>query len=319
MTAARLPRYDDLPAGPVGGRLGWGVFGEKDEVGLGNLLTPDRVVEAARLVRTGRVFPLDLPIGAIDPPLNPRRRPAAHRVITQPNIGFDDAWDDLYPQAGSQWDSLGHIGYTRAHFYNGATAEQVRVGERNSIAAWAAHGIAGRGVVLDVESVLRARLGDYDAGSAVEVTVDDLEAARRLAGVEYRSGDVLLLATGFTRHYVGLPQAERAALAGAVTAPGLEHSEAICRYLWDARAAAVGSDTFAVEAWPADTDEAAQPFGFIHQILIGSLGIALGELWWLADVVDFCRRTGVWEGLLVSAPFQAPGGISSPANAVFIG
>ena len=66
---SNLPRYRELPEAPRGGRSGWRIFGAEDNVGLVNLLTPERVAAAAQLVRTGRMFPLDLPLGAISPAL----------------------------------------------------------------------------------------------------------------------------------------------------------------------------------------------------------------------------------------------------------
>jgi kynurenine formamidase len=313
-----LPDYDDLPAGSVGGRSGWGLFGDDDQLGLINLLTPARVAAASRLVVTGRSFSLDLPLDAFTPPLNPRRGSPVHRVIAQPSLGFDDAWDNLFPQAGSQWDSLAHIGYTRTAFYNGRSADDVAAGRFNSIDRWSEHGITGRGIVLDVESVLRTRDPDYSAGTTVEFGIEELEIARRVAGIEYQSGDILLIHTGFTAWYLEQPREARQGLPGHLQAPGLEHSERICRYLWNTHVAAIASDTFAVEAWPAESGEHAQPFGFIHQMLIGSFGMALGELWWLRDLVLDCRADGVYEGMLVSSPLNAPGGISSPANAIFL-
>jgi hypothetical protein len=46
--------------------------------------------------------------------------------------------------------------------------------------------------------------------------------------------------------------------------------------------------------------------------------MALGELWWLADLAADCAADGIYEMFLVSAPMNAPGGIGSPANAVAI-
>lgn len=313
-----LPSYDDLPPAPQGGRSGWGLFGEDDQIGLGNLLTSERIVNAATLVRRGVVFPLDLPVGTLNPPLNPRRQAPEHVLIRQPNLGFDDAWNNFYPQASSQWDSLAHIGYTREAYYNGATDEEISSGARNSIHHWAQHGVVGRAVVLDLEAVLDARLSSYVAGTDTRITVADLESARSRAGVNYRDGDILLIHTGYTKWYRDQDFSVRASLPGNVRAAGLEQSEEMCRYLWNSHAAAIASDTFAVEAWPANTDEDHQPFGFIHQMLIGSFGMALGELWWLDDLVQDCRVDGAWQGMLVSAPMIAPGGISSPANAVVI-
>lgn len=313
-----LPRYDELPEGPIGARLGWGVLGERNELGLLALQTDERRAAAAALVRSGRTFRLDVPLTAIDPPLNPNRGSLRHRVIRQPNIGFDDAIDDLYPQAGSQWDSLAHIGYTREQYYNGVTDAEVADGGRNSIAAVAARGVVGRGVVLDVERVLRDRDPGFAPNTRTEIDVDALESARRIAGVEFEPGDVVLLNTGYTAWYRAQPQEVHDALPGNVQTAGLQQSEDVVRYLWNSRIAAIGADNFAVEAWPADTSVQAQPWGFIHQILIGSFGMALGELWWLSDLVADCRTDGVYTGLFVSAPLYVEGGISSPANALFI-
>ena len=66
----QLPSYDDLPvrAGAPAGAA-WGVFGDDDEVGTINLLTPERVIAATSSIRTGKVFALNLPINIPDPPL----------------------------------------------------------------------------------------------------------------------------------------------------------------------------------------------------------------------------------------------------------
>ncbi len=65
-----LPSYDELPvkegAPP---RSAWGLWGDDDELGCLNLLTPERVAAAAELVRKGAVFPLNLRIDRPDPPL----------------------------------------------------------------------------------------------------------------------------------------------------------------------------------------------------------------------------------------------------------
>ncbi|NJP92501.1 cyclase family protein [Nonomuraea sp. FMUSA5-5] len=314
-----LPDYDDLPPAPDGGRSAWGLFGEQDQLGLVNLLTPERVAAAAKLVRKGASFPLDAPLGMFSPPLNSNRGNPRHHVIAQPGgIGFDDVWDNVYPQAGSQWDSLAHIGYSRQVYYNGATSDDIVSGRRNTIDRWAEHGMTGRGVLLDMPAAMRALGRPYDPGTTVEFGPEELEVARRMAGVDYRTGDILLLHTGFTGWYADQPDDVRKRLPRELRAPGLAHSEEVCRYLWNAHCAAVASDTFAVEAWPADTSPQAAPFGFIHQMLIGSFGMALGELWWLRDLAEDCAGDGVYEGMLVSVPARAPGGIASAPNATFL-
>jgi kynurenine formamidase len=158
----------------------------------------------------------------------------------------------------------------------------------------------------------------YDPGGPIAINVEDLELARRQAGVEYAPGDIILLHTGFAAWYVEQPDQVKRRLHGNVIAPGVAHTEAICEYLWNSHAAAIAADNFAVEVFPADYGPAAHPFGFLHHVLIGLFGMALGELWWLADLARDCAADGVYEMFLVSAPLNAPGGIGSPANAVAI-
>jgi kynurenine formamidase len=234
------------------------------------------------------------------------------------SAGFDDVYDNFYPQASSQWDSLGHIGYAPDEFYNGATEVEVLSGARNTIEHWAGHGIAGRAILLDVPRAMAQAGREYEPGQATAIGVDELELARRRTGLNFVAGDIILLNTGFAAWYRQQPAAVRERLPSRLNAPGLAHTEAVAEYLWDSHAAAIASDTFAVEVWPIDPSPAAHPFGFLHHMLIGQFGMALGELWWLQDLADSCAADGVYESFLVSVPMNAPGGIGSPANAVAI-
>jgi kynurenine formamidase len=311
-----LPKYDDLPAALEGGRSGWGVFGAEDNLGLVNLLTPERIVAAARLVKRGALFPLDAPVDAFTPPMAPGRGAPRHKVIhATGSISFDDVYDNFYPQGSSQWDALGHIGYSSNVFYNGATEQEIIEGRRNTMDHWARHGIAGRAVLLDMVRTFADQGRPYEPGTSTAFTVEDLEQARRRSGVELRAGDILLFHSGFAAWYLSLTPAERSRASQSMAAPGVAHGEEMCRYLWDSHIAAIASDTFAVEVMPPDH---RGPLGFIHRMLIGQFGMALGELWWTENLAADCAADGVYEMFLVSAPINGPGGIGSPANAVAI-
>jgi kynurenine formamidase len=313
---SELPSYDELPVAPGGGRSGWGVFGPDDNVGLISLLTPERVLDASRLIRRGALFPLDAPLDAFSPTIAATRGIPRHHVLHTPGtIGFDDVYDNFFPQASSQWDSLGHVGYAPDAFYNGATEDDVATGRRNTIEHWARHGLAGRGVVLDMVRTLAEAGRPYDPGTSTAFSVEDLELARSRAGVEFRAGDFLLVHTGFAAWYLDQPMPVRAELSRTLTTPGLEAGEEMCRYLWDAHVCAVASDTFAVEVFPPNRSSAT---GFLHRMLIGQFGMALGELWWTEDLAADCAEDGIHEVFLVSVPLNARGGIGSPPNALAI-
>ena len=310
-----LPRYAELPTDPVtGARSGWGVFGADDNVGKVNLQTPERVAAAARLVRTGQIFPMDIPAGFVDPPFFSRGVPRHTLIERRPTEGFDDVVDNLYPQAGSQWDALAHASSAPDRFYNGVAAAQIRSGQRNTMDHWARRGIAGRGVLLDVASAVQERGG---AGTSVPVTVDDLETARARVGLELGAGDILVVRTGYLSWYAQQDKETRARIAprDALTAAGLEHSEQLAEYVWDSHVSAIITDTVGMEVWPPDR---STTFGSLHRILIGQFGLAIGELFWLDDLATACDADGVHEFLVVSAPMNLAGAIGSPANALAI-
>lgn len=312
-----LPDYRELPETEGGARSGWHVFGPDDQRGLVNLQDAASVVRASSLVRTGQVFPLDAPVGHPSPALF-HRSGIRHSIIDAvPDWYLDDVYDNDYPQAGSQWDSLGHIGFKRDVFYNGASAEDVRSGRRNTIEHWSRSGIVGRGVLLDLTLVAPE---GYDPSSSHAFSVEDLEAARRIAGVEYRPGDILLLHTGFLADHMARPYDHRRRQADRnfTRAPGIEHTEAMAEYLWDAHVSAIVGDNPTVEVFPPDERPDAWPFGYLHYMLIGQFGMALGELWWLADLARACGRDGTYEFFVTSAPTNLAGGIGSHANALAI-
>lgn len=317
--AAELPRYDDLPAAEQGGRSGWGQFGPDDSVGLLNLQSEARVLAAIGLVRKGRVFSLNAELDAVNPPLDEDRTMYRHRVLHQPGPGFpdlDDVLDNFFPQISSQWDSLGHVAYSPGVFYNGATDDDVLIGHRNTIDHWARRGIAGRGVLLDLERSLNDSGSSYSPDGSTAFSVADLEHARARAGIDFSPGCILLIRTGFLGWYRDQPWKARKRLAADLRAPGIEHTEDMARYLWDNQIMAVASDTFAVEVWPPAWEREAAPFGFLHRILIGQFGMALGELWQLDELAADCDQDGVCEFFLASAPLNVPGGIGSPPNAL---
>jgi kynurenine formamidase len=295
------------------------VFGKSDSVGLVNLQTPARVADAARLVRTGQVFSLNAPLDALEPPLF-QRGALEHTVLGMGESAFDDKLDNYFPQASSQWDSLAHVGYDADQFYNGATMADVNAKARNTIDHWARRGIAGRAVLLDIDAAFGGAGVGFDPASPRAVTVDDLERARQAAGIEWQDGDMLLLHTGFLAWYRRQGADTRARLAEfrELAAVGLEPSEDMARYLWDSHLSAAVADNPSLEVWPPDLSQKGMPFGFLHRVIIGQFGLAVGELWWLEDLARACREDGRFEVFLTAAPANVNGGIGSSANALAI-
>jgi kynurenine formamidase len=315
----QIPSYDQLPvrAGAPAGAA-WGVFGDDDEVGTINLLTPERVVAATSSIRTGKVFALNLPINIPDPPLFTRGK-HTHTVKIFPNAEFvlDDFLDNFYPQASSQWDALAHVKHPVHGAYNGIPDHQMtgRGGMRLGIDNLARRGIAGRGVLADVARYYDRVGKTINFTKSESIPLDDVKAALEDEGVELQTGDLLLIRIGWTKFYLSASDEIKEELAKETVVPGIEGSERTARWLWDNHLAAVASDSPALEALPKPAGEEME---FLHFHMLAFFGMPIGEMWNLEGLADDCAADGNYDFFLTSAPLNIPGGVGSPPNALAI-
>jgi kynurenine formamidase len=315
-----VPLYDDLPMSDVGGRHSWDVPCCQTVGTIGFISKEIRLAAASSIV-SGDLVSLNAPLNVVTPPFFGRSPLRREYVVKWDGLMLEDWVDSLYLQVSSQWDGLNHVGAAPHLFYGGTTLQQQISGEVNGVDVWARHGIAGRGVLVDVVPAVLAREPGWLPGSPTIVRLNDVRGALAATGTPLRFGDILLIHTGFLDWYRGLGERERTAMREAgpqLEAVGLEHSEDVARFLWDGGIAAVASDSVGVEAWPPIREVDARPFGFLHLALIGHLGMAIGELWELAPLVERCRRRGRWDFFLTSAPLNLPGGVGTPANALAV-
>lgn len=311
-----LPTYDQLPvrAGAPQGAA-WGVFGESDELGTINLLTPERVRSAAAEIRRGQVFSLNLPITVPDPPLFQRGK-HRHTIRAFGDFDFvlDDYLDNFYPQASSQWDALCHVKHPQHGAYNGIPDHEMtgRGGTRLGIDNLARRGIAGRGVLADVARYHERTGKRIDFTRAEAIPLQDLEATLAQQKTRLRAGDILLIRIGWTRFYLSASPEIRAELARETVVPGIECSPRMARWLWDNHLAAAASDSPALEALPPAGDD------FLHFHMLAFFGMPIGEMWNLEELAEDCARDGRYAFFLTSAPLNIPGGVGSPPNALAI-
>jgi kynurenine formamidase len=318
---SKLPRFKDLPvkkgAPP---ESAWGVFGDNDELGCLNLLTPEGVVEAARLVRKGKVFRLDTPINYARPPLF-NRQPAKHNILSFEQyglLGHDDSLDNYNTQEGSQWDGLAHVGHVRHRaYYNGVKESQIQdgTGGKLGIHKWS-NRVVGRGVLIDVRKYTQDNGRAIDPLTSAIYSLKDLKDALAAQAGAIKPGSILLVRTGWLGAYVGSSQEQKKAMAPmeALKSCGIEPSSATVEWLWDNRVAAIGTDCPAVEPWPWDFKDE----GALHYRTLSMLGLPLGEQFVLDDLAADCAADKSWEFMLVSVPMHLEGGIATPPNAVAI-
>jgi kynurenine formamidase len=295
----------------VGKRLSnWGRWGAADRIGTLNHITPARLASAARLARDGRLFDLGLPVSArgIQVGLTGRINPVHVMSMTPPDLsgradGMIVADDAIFMplQSVTQWDGLGHVGYDGC-LYNGVAASTVTTmsgSTQLSIDQIAQRGVAGRAVLLDI-----ARLLDVDRLAAGQgISVADLEAAERRQAVRVTPGDIVLIRTGWIRHFL----IDRNAPAYWSGEPGLAFECAA--WLHSREVAAVASDNWGIEVMPPNDTNFHMP---LHCVLIRDMGMTLGEIFDLDALARDCADDGRWEMFFCAPPLKVVGGVGSP-------
>ncbi|ASW56596.1 cyclase family protein [Plantactinospora sp. KBS50] len=155
----------------------------------------------------------------------------------------------------------------------------------------------GRGVLLDVA----AEHGTETLPAGYEITVADLERAQKRAGVRLLPGDVVLVATGWSRHW-HRPDVFVGSAAG-VPGPG----EEAARWLAAHRPAMVGGETIAFEHIPAESGHARLP---VHRIMLVEAGINIVETMCLTRL----RECAVGEFSIVMNPLPIIGATGAPVR-----
>ncbi len=288
----------------------WGRWGEGDELGALNLLTAERVADAARLVQSGVVVSLSLPLGTTATPDRPV--PAEFRM-TQSNdadvglgsIGFakDFVGADYHSDGHTHIDALCHVAY-EGSLYNGVAAGSVTDdGAAAEGIELVKDGLVGRGVLLDIPRV--RGLPWLEPGE--HVFREDLEAAEREQGVAIADGDILLVRTGHVARLAELgPWPTEQSKAGL-------HPTAMT-LLAERGVVALGCDGNSDTA-PSSTEGVAFP---IHVLALNAMGVLLLDYLQFEDLRSACESAARWEFMCVTAPLRIIGGTGSPANPLAI-
>jgi kynurenine formamidase len=257
----------------------WGRWGDNDERGTLNLVTAEVVRNAVTLVKRGLVFALGEPIGTGSPRFV--TLPGPEHFMKSVEV-LDEAWGEPVQVAVdglalpaihgvcTHIDALCHVGAGGGKLFNGFDQSAVGTSGTDRLGIENAPGIVTRGVLLDI-----ARLKGLDSlPSHYLINAADIEEAARAGGVTIKSGDAVLVRTGW-RKFAHNPQ------EWSWSQPGIGPSAAL--YLARRDVCLIGADNLAVEVVSRDR-EAVDPrvsAGFVNRLhprLMGDLGIYLLEL-----------------------------------------
>lgn len=291
----------------------WGRWGEADERGTLNYITPEHLRAAAALVRTGQSVTLSLPLNMVAGPDNPR--PAIHHMVKmydlplsrgEPHFVGDYLGTEIHGDSRTHIDALCHVAY-KGQIYNNRPTSIVtsRGATRQDITSYV-NGIVGRGVLLDLPRLYGVKW--LEPGHAV--SIEELERAEEAQGVRLREGDILLFRTGHSRRRRELGawdnSYEGAGQAGLhPTAMRLLHERRVAGFFPDGDG----------ETVPSNVEGVAYP---IHALQIAAMGMACADSLQFEDLVKAAEQQSRWEFMVVACPLNLQRGTGSPFNPIAI-
>jgi kynurenine formamidase len=295
----------------------WGRWGSDDRLGTLNLITPEVRVAAAHLVTSGESISLSRNINPEDPDPLGTGLAVVQRFMglgeVEHHMGkgaarFDGITEQVHIAAhgaNTHLDGLAHYAWD-GKTYNGFDLSEITsLGGSKKLSVHDAHaGIVSRGVLVDIPALVGVEWLDFSCAIGPE----ELEAALKRQGVVLRSGDVLLVHTG----YVARTLAEGRNDPRRPNQPGL-HAGCL-PFLREHDIAALGSDAI----------QDVQPSGFptldllrpIHTVGLVALGLWLIDNMELTELADKCRETNRYEFFFAMLPWRMMGVTSSATNPI---
>jgi kynurenine formamidase len=288
----------------------WGRWGDDDERGSLNLLTPERVLAATRACTTGKVYSLSLPIQETGVPIFDYRGAPRRYSLTSasdhdpyaefgaaPGVGSNEDMLVFASHSITHMDALSHV-FTEKGIYNGFPRDDFSTQHGAAHCDIRATGtFAGRGVLLDLPA--HQGVDWLEPGHVIDGA--QLEACARAQGTEVQPGDIVLVRTGWLDFF---------ATGGAEFAqPGLG-VDAVS-FVDEHEIAAVGADNAAIECIPFD----GGVFLAVHIELLVKRGVTLMEHLQLGELA----ADGCHEFLFSVGALPVTGAAGSPINPVAIG
>jgi len=282
-------------------------WGPDDEKGAANHLNPQLALDAAKLVKTGKVYQLGVETNSKTPAYPPR---TFNITILQPGqtggsgLGptkttYNDDIITGWVGTGSQLDGLGHIGVDHVYYNCNKGVEFAAADGLKKLGIEKLPPFVTRGVVLDMTAVI----GKTPVPAGTPINKKEIDDALAKQGIQIRKGDVVLLHTGWQDMATSDP---KAFMAGE---PGLGKEGA--QYLVSKEVLAIGADQWALEVIPFEKDVGVFE---VHQILLPRSGVFILENMNTAPLV----ADKAWEFMFVLGPARITGAVQAIINPVAI-
>ena len=295
----------------------WGRWGEDDQLGTLNFLSPEKTKRAVGLVQEGTTLSCARTV-RFEPTADVPSPPIHYMVESGEGWGSGDKVSARINQASTDFfgmifhgfaithiDSLAHF-FWEGKMYNGRPAHLVStsLGATVESVEVAKDGITTRAVLVDVPMVRGIDWLDRGEGAMPE----DILAAERRCGFRVEEGDILLVRTG---------QLHRREVEGPwdIAGTGSTACQAACLPLFHERSIAmIGSDT-GNDVMPRQYQQVTNP---IHQVGIVAMGIWILDNANLEDLAEACRQRNRWEFMMSIGPLRLHNTTGSPVNPIAI-
>jgi len=260
----------------------------------------EAVRRGVRVHDLGRPLTVGMPQSANHPPYW-HSLPRRHGDMVRADGGSAaNDFISMGTHVGTHIDALAHVSQDGL-LHGGVDADSAQRGGR-----FVEHGVhtiepmVRRGVLLDVPSALGC---DEGCPAGYEITPGDLARTAARQGTELRPGDVVLIRSGWGRHFGDPDPAIYRGVESGV--PGV--GEAGASWLAERGAHAVGADTIAFECLRPGAGHGLLP---AHRVLLVERGIYIIE----AMDLDGPAAAGDHEFLFVLAPLPLFGATGSPVR-----
>ncbi len=283
----------------------WGRWGTGDNKGASNLITPEKVLSAARLVQSGRVVSLAAPVpqvAAADVNENGLFNRTTLRIT---DGGTADNYQvSFHGLTVAHMDTWCHF-FENGQMYNGVPVEgnlnEEEGCKQGSVMNWK-DGVTTRAVLYDIAQLKGVEWVD----PGTPITRADLEAWEEMSGVQAGPGDVVLL-------YIG--RWKRRAAEGAWRGDVAGYYADTIPWMHERMPAFLGHD-FNIDWNPRPGWEGMR--NPVHIAALNWMGINIVECLDLEAAVTTARELDRYEFMITFAPLPVEGGTGSPLNPLAI-
>jgi len=312
-------------------------WGPGDEAGASNTQTPAKVLEAKKLIKSGKVYSLGhifektMPMFPGNHGLSIDIKPV--QQISRQLINTEMLHGE-FTQMGTQFDALGHFAVlapgsdllSDALYYNGFTGAQV-VGPEGlrHLGVEKVKPFVTRGVLLDIKRYANGGVTMQPGQEVTLAMVRKTLAAQNMKESDIGEGDVVLFVTGWEENWDAPNNGFYITPGLGLAAPGLGLEVSL--WLSSRKVACVGADNWGLEVSPPRPPTAPEVLFPVHHHLLVKSGIYMHESLKLSELAedlanDHAGRPdsgrGSYEFFYVYNPISIKGGSGAPGAPLVI-